>query len=50
MIRRFQACSGKKSLQDSHLNGKKPGVVVHTCHPSHGKLKVGGKSETLSPK
>jgi hypothetical protein len=26
---------GQKSLQDPHLNGKKLGVVVHTCHLSY---------------
>jgi hypothetical protein len=48
-----------KKFMKSHLNIKKLGMVVHTCHPSSGrKLQIGRlqskppgqNSETLSPK
>jgi hypothetical protein len=47
-----------KKFVRPHLNGKKLGVVVCTCHPSDGRrLKIGGswsslpwaKSKTLFP-
>jgi hypothetical protein len=48
----------QKKFARPHLNEKKLGMTVCTCHSSHGKPKIRGlwssqawaKSETLSPK
>jgi hypothetical protein len=49
---------GQKKFARLHINGKKLGVVMNTCHPSNGgkhKIRLWsrsawGKSENLPPK